>query len=307
MNLADRCGKLGGSDIASLFGCGFATPEQLFADKLRERETGEVVETPMNFTMRRGVVLERPTLEAWAAANNVDLCFPDTHEEPLPINDYDWATGHLDAWYYREDGQLVVVDAKAPLRYSYGKWENEVPHRYVYQMQFYMHRYAAAEAVLAVDVALPEPIDYRLVPDATMVAEMLSRAEDFMWCVTMGTPWTMPGEAVADPEVERAAVIEAQPSDPIGTAALEWAQAQSESKAAEARKAAAWAVLNDLLPVDAARVSVGGVPVLRVQTRQGASLDKDTLERDYPGLLERYERPGKLSTFPVAIARKGAK
>ena len=304
----DRIGLLGGSDMAALFGCGFIDHAELYRIKAEERRTGKAVERKATFRMDAGTALEEPILRHWAEKRGIQLCTPATHEHPLVLHDYPWATGNLDAWFYDTVGNLVVVDAKAPGLWSAQQWREGAPEKYRLQMLFYAHRFGAQRMLLIVDLGGPDPAEFEIGHDADTVGEMIERATSFDLALAIGEEWEMPGAVTEAPRFTaegRVHSVEAVDSD-LRDAIARWHAACDAADAAEAEKKEASDAVMALVPFDAARVMVDGTDALIVSSRSTESVDYKRLDADHPGLRDRYKKPAKVSVFPTRPrAKKG--
>jgi hypothetical protein len=130
----ERKGKIGGSDIGSLFGRGFASVVELFLEK-----TG-ALKRKQDTRMGWGNRLELLVARDYAAQTGAEL-LPPSYKHPLPDGIPDWVTLHPDRFAY-VDGELRGVEIKTHTNRPDGYGEpgtDQVPAKVQLQCQWYMH------------------------------------------------------------------------------------------------------------------------------------------------------------------------
>ena len=297
--LAARCGKLGGSDIASLFGCGFQTKRELWLKKKREIDTGEVVQSEASWIMERGNALEVPVLQWWAAKNKRMVVLADRDTPPLTNADHPWAIGSLDAWV-NDFGLLLPVDAKIPTNWSRKDWEDGAPRKYVLQIQFYLWLMGAPCGYLVAAIGDDEPIEVRVDRDDALIAEIVSRGDDFALSLALGD----------EPSGEDANEAEAIPRTVGLEADGELVERVTEFAKLNPMKADIEKRLDAIkerivaLSTGAKAITIGGTPVVTMVTKETAVTDWKKLNAEHPGLIDGYRLSPKVSVYPTLSRRK---
>lgn len=295
--LAARCGKLGGSDIASLFGCGFLSLNQLWHRKRAEFLTGTVEPTPTSWRMDRGSKLESLILDYVESELGVIVRdVPFIAHPTIP-----WLVGNLDGVVI-EDGVRIPIDAKSVSSFQRHAWEDDkVPEKYRLQMHAYMMLTDAPHSYLTAAIGDDDPIVTKVDRDEALVEEIIRLGNEFMLSIELGEEMGK-GADRATEKADRSKEMECDPA--LAELVDRWKKAKliETSAKAEAKEAAEMLMLH----VDSSTRLLlrDGLKVLRIDQRLNSSLDTDMLERDHPGLLDRYRKVGSVSTFPVIVKEK---
>ncbi len=155
--MSDRTQFLGGSEVAAALGIDpRCTPYQLWRKKV-----GLDPEFQGNAATRRGSFLEEVILETYRQQLQ-----PDKFETGVEARDR-WRAGHLDALSVMPDGpvQTRVVEAKTVSRHAYRgagwgePWSDEIPHRYLCQVLWYLSLAPQAEGADVPVAVIPDDPD----------------------------------------------------------------------------------------------------------------------------------------------------
>lgn len=172
MSLSDadkkaRRAGIGGTDVADIVEGNLIRPY---------RSKVEGLEIEDNAAMRRGRVLEAPTLELYAIETGANMLPGGLVRHPKK----DIFLGNLDARAIR-DGDERVVEAKTANRHALGEWGDggdEIPRRYLVQVQWYLGvtglPLADVAALLGGDIAV-----YTIHADPELFGLLAERAERF--------------------------------------------------------------------------------------------------------------------------------
>lgn len=298
--LAMRCGKLGGSDLATLLGHGFGEKPlaRLWQQKRTEFLAGKPAPSPSSWRMDVGTALEDTILDYAPVALAGMVRKPAT----LTIPEYPWFVANLDA-YLEDGGQKVPVDAKNASNWKRSEWDAGVPEKYRIQMNAYMRATGADHAWLVVSIGEDEPIAVRVERDEALIARMFEAGAAFMLAVELGEELRddVPQQQMA--RTEREGTYEVKDAM-LRDLTVRWAKAKRTAAVAEKEADALAVELLALAPSDSRRLVVDGVEILRIDQRENRGTDWSRLNTEHPGLLDRYRTAHTYSTFPVLSRKK---
>lgn len=174
--LAERKKCLGATDIASILGHGFGTPQTVWKDKT----TAEVVDTPPHPLLRMGLALERTNIELFC--ERLDLKYGENVIKPTGITMHpvhSWLGATLD--FQRDTGSPVETKYVAMFRGD--RWGDEltdhVPNGYLIQCLTQMECVGADMADLSALGGFGEHRIYRIGRNAKIVGLILEVGHEF--------------------------------------------------------------------------------------------------------------------------------
>lgn len=294
--LRRRAGKLGGSDIACLFGCVFKTGNELWHQKRRELETGIAEDTPPTWPMLRGTALEEAII---TQSLGLEV---SRGIEYGPVPGHEWAifTADAIATYH---GRETLFDAKSVAHFARSQWDDGVPLRYVLQLQMGLWITGLQHSAIIAAIGDSEPEVFEIQRDEPRIAEIIAKGDRFALSLLTGEEWV--DEVDASVQVAKTA----RDDDLEADSNLRVAVAEFKAAKAAVDKATDWLeqaklALITATPATARRILVDGQPLVRFDQREVRGTDFDRLSAEHPGLLDRYRKPSTWTTYPVVVTSK---
>lgn len=305
--LANRCGKLGASDIPTLLGHGYGDRplSRLWHQKRQEFLTGEAVDSDETWPQAVGKAMESLILDRVEKILGVTIYRP---VPPMFPESVPWLIVNCDGLIVDHDKKIVIpVDAKKVSSWKRDAWEGGVPEGYRSQMQTQKfaceHVYpgwTVPYSYLAPAIGEDEPEPVKVEWDRDLLQRGIDAGHAFMLSIELGEE--MFDAPTQTEKTEREAAIEA--AGELREKAERWLRLREEIGPKSKEVEALGKELMTLIPADTRKVSIGGVEVLRVDQRLTPRTDWDRLRAENPGLIDRYKLPPTVSTFPVASRRK---
>lgn len=173
MNLEERRGFIGGSDIPIILGLSkYKTPYQLWAEKTG-LITDDYKETELQYW---GKLLEPIIRDEFARRNKVEVHQLDTIIHP----EYNYLRAHIDGYIAEKN---AVLEIKCADKFTAHLWEEAgtdgIPMQYLVQVAYYCHMTSADSATIAVLIGGNDYREYVYTRDVELEESIIDAAHQF--------------------------------------------------------------------------------------------------------------------------------
>lgn len=291
-----RTGGIGGSDVSIIAGINpFKSVHQLWLEKTGQVEPEQTESEFAHFGTLLEPIIRREFTERTGIKVRQKHMLLQSEEYPFMYADLDGVIN--------EDGELAIFEAKTASQYKMDTWEEDVPARYILQVQHYMAVTGAKKTYIAALVGGNHFVYHVVERDEVMIAKIIAMEKYFWETHVLGGVEPVPdgseattnyfnskfsnsnGQTIELPE-EALAICE------------EYERLSEELKALETAKSAAANQLKSYLK-EAEAGTVGDRKIVWKQIFK-SSLDQKRLKEEKPDIYNGYVTQSSYRRLSVA-------